>query len=40
MAIKFSWEILNKEVANNHHAVQCDKRHIWVSIKCNKSTNL
>ena len=40
MALKFSCEILKKEVANDHHAVQCDKCHIWVSIKCNKSTNL
>ena len=34
--IKFPCKICNKAVANNHHAVQCDKCHIWVQIKCNK----
>ena len=36
MVIKFPCKICNKAVANNHHAVQCDKSHIWVHIKCNK----
>ena len=36
MAIKFPGKICNKAVASNHHAVQCDKCHIWVHIKCNK----
>ena len=36
MVIKFPCKICNKAVASNHHAVQCDKCHIWVHIKCNK----
>ena len=36
MVIKFLCKICNKAVANNHHAVQCDKCHTWVHIKCNK----
>ena len=36
MVIKFPCKICNKAVASNHHAVQCDKCHIWVPIKCNK----
>ena len=36
MVIKFSCEKCNKAVANNHHAIQCDKRHSWNQIKCNK----
>ena len=36
MVIKFPCKICNKTVASNHHAVQCDKCHIWVHIKCNK----
>ena len=36
VAIKFSCKICNKAVANNHHAVECDKCHILVHIKCNK----
>ena len=36
MVIKFQCKIGNKAVASNHHAVQCDKCHIWVHIICNK----
>ena len=36
MVITFPCKICNKAVASNHHAVQCDKCHIWVHIKCNK----
>ena len=36
MVIKFPCKICSKAVASNHHAVQCDKCHIWVHIKCNK----
>ena len=36
MLIKFPCKICSKAVASNHHAVQCDKCHIWVHIKCNK----
>ena len=36
MVIKFLCKICNKAVANNDHAVHCDKCHIWVHIKCNK----
>ena len=36
MVIKFPCKICNKAVGNNHRAVQCDKCHIWVHIKCNK----
>ena len=36
MIIKFPCKICNKAVANNYHAVQCDKCHIWLHIKCNK----
>ena len=36
MLIKFPCKVCSKAVASNHHAVQCDKCHIWVHIKCNK----
>ena len=36
MVIKFPCKICNKAVANNHHAIQCDKCHSWIDIKCNK----
>ena len=36
MVIKFPCKICNKAVASNHHAVRCDKSHLWVHIKCNK----
>ena len=36
MVIKFPCKICNKPAAKNHHALQCDKCHIWVYIKCNK----
>ena len=36
MVIKFPYKICNKAVANNQHAIQCDKCHSWVHIKCNK----
>ena len=29
-------KICNKAVANNHHAIQCDKYRSWIHIKCNK----
>ena len=36
MVVKFPCKICNKAVANNHHAVQCDRCHLWVHIKCNR----
>ena len=36
MVINFPYKFCNKAVSNNHHAVQYDKCHIWVHIKCNK----
>ena len=36
MVVKFPCKIWNKAVANNHHAVQCDRCHLWVRIKCNR----
>ena len=36
MVIRFSCKICNKAIANNHHAVQCDKYHTWAHLKCNK----
>ena len=36
MVVKSPYKIRNKKVAYNHHAVQCDKRHLWVHIKCNR----
>ena len=38
MAVKFPCKICNKAVANNHHAIQYDKCHSWIHIKCNKIT--
>ena len=38
MAVKFPCKICNKAVANNHHAIQYDKCHSWIDIKCNKIT--
>ena len=39
MVVKFPCKICNKAIANDHHAVQCDKCYLWVHIKCNR-TNL
>ena len=36
MVVKSPYKIRNKKVAYNHHAAQCDKRHLWVHIKCNR----
>ena len=36
MVIKFPCKICNKGVVNNNHAIQCDKCHSWIHIKCNK----
>ena len=36
MVVKSPCKICNKAVANNHHAVQCDRCHLWVHIKCNR----
>ena len=33
---QISCKICNKAVANNHHAIQCDKFCSWIHIKCNK----
>ena len=40
MLIKFPCKVCSKAVASNHHAVQCDKCHIWVHIKCNNINNI
>ena len=36
MVVKLPCKICNKAVANNHHAVQCDKCHLWVHMKCSR----
>ena len=36
VVVKFPCKICKKAVANNHHAIQCDKFHSWIHIKCNK----
>ena len=36
MFVKCPCKICHKTVANNHHAVQSDKCHLWVHIKCNR----
>ena len=36
MVIKFPCKICNKAVANNRRAIQCDKCHSWIHIRCNK----
>ena len=36
MVVTFPCKICNKTVTNNHHAVQRDKCHLWVHIKCNR----
>ena len=36
MTAKFPCKICENPVAKNHKAIQCDKCHLWVHIKCNK----
>ena len=36
MLAKFPCKICENPVAKNHNAIQCDKCHLWVHIKCNK----
>ena len=36
MTVKFLCKICCNAVAKNHHAIQYDKCHIWVHIKCNR----
>ena len=36
MPAKFPYKICENPVAKNHKAIQCDKCHLWVHIKCNK----
>ena len=36
MVTKFPCKICNVAVANNHHAIICDKCHSWIDIKCSK----
>ena len=37
IVITFPGEICLKPVANNHQALKCGKRNLWIHIKCNKS---
>ena len=37
MLAKFPCKICENSVARNHKAIQCDKCHLWVHIKCNKT---
>ena len=37
MLAKFPCKICENPVAKNHKAIQCDKCHLWVHIKCNKT---
>ena len=36
MPAKFPCKICENPVAKNHKAIQCDKCHLWVHIKCSK----
>ena len=36
MPAKFLCKICENPAAKNHKAMQCDKCHLWVHIKCNK----
>ena len=36
MIIKFPCKICCNSFARNHHAIQCDKYHIWAHTKCSK----
>ena len=36
MVVRLPCKICNKAVANNHHAIQCDKSLSWIHVKCNK----